>query len=152
MRVRIKGPQGLHGEVRAPASKAYTHRALVASLLTEEESTINGGLQCDDTQRTLRAIRQLGAIVDADTNRMNVRGTRNLESSGGPIVCGESGATLRFLTAVAATSPTRTILTAGRGLASRPLGPLVQALKSLGADIQTQTTHDGLEVQVKGPL
>jgi 3-phosphoshikimate 1-carboxyvinyltransferase len=152
MNVRIKGPQPLRGKVKAPGSKAYTHRALLASLLSPEESTISGALQCDDTQRTLQGVKSLGARVYSDKNRILVRGSRTLTSSNRPIDCGESGATFRFLTAMSSTSSTTVRLAASPRLASRPIEPLVNAIKALGASIRTFSNDRGLEVLVRGPL
>src|SRR5207244_12613356 len=102
--VRIKGPQSLRGTVSAPGSKAYTHRALLASLLSHGETVIQGASESDDTRRTLEAIRSLGARARTENNRIVSCGTEKFVSCTTHIECGESGATLRFLTAIAGTS------------------------------------------------
>ena len=150
--VRIKGPQSFRGRVRAPGSKAYTHRALLASLLSQGETIIQGVSECDDARRTLEAIQLLGARVQVENSRIASRGTGRLASSATPIDCGESGATLRFLTAVAGTSPTRTTLVAGHSLAKRPMEPLLQAMEALGASTTIAENKEGCEVKVRGPL
>src|SRR5437867_3450602 len=105
MRVKIEGPQPISGEVRAPRSKAYTHRALVASLLSKGESVVDNPLRCDDTNRTLKAIECLGARTSKGPKGTRIVGTDARPVSSEFIDCGESGATLRFLTAVSATVP-----------------------------------------------
>src|SRR5438309_11501082 len=100
------------GTVRAPGSKAYTHRALVASLLSQGETISQGASECDDAHRTLEAIRSLGAKAQTQNSRIVSCGTEKLASCTDPIDCGESGATLRFLTTIAGTSSTRTTLRA----------------------------------------
>ena len=152
MIVRIKGPQSFRGEVSAPGSKAYTHRALLASLLSQGETIIRGGSECDDVLRTLEAIRSLGATVQIQNGRVVVYGTEKLGSSNKVIDCGESGATLRFLTAIAGTASTRTTLRASEGLARRPLEPLLKAMETLGASTTISENREGSEVKVKGPL
>ncbi len=151
MRVRITGPQQLQGKVRAPGSKAYTHRALIASLLTRGETNIHGALICDDTCNTLDAIEELGARVREVRNEITIRGT-GTPSPGNAIDCGESGATLRFLAAVSCVSRGRIILTARSGLAERPIKPLLDALEKLGASIQIQQAPNHLRLSVEGPL
>jgi len=148
MRVRIKGPQALHGKVKAPGSKAYTHRALLASLLSEGESVIKGALRCDDTQRTVEGIQRLGAKVVVKKTRTISSGIRRPTTSNRPIDCGESGATLRFLTAISSTSLTTVRLTASPRLASRPLDPLVKAINALGASARAISDAHGFEVPV----
>jgi len=152
LRVRIKGPQTLTGKVKAPGSKAYTHRALLASLLSEGESIIEGALQCDDTQRTLDGIQRLGARVVVKKTRTISRGIGRPTSTNRPIDCGESGATLRFLTAIASNSLKTVRLSGSPRLASRPLDPLVKAINTLGASARTISDTGGFEVLVRGPL
>lgn len=152
MRVTIKGPQSVRGELKAPGSKAYTHRALIASLLTPGETMIQGALDCDDTRRTLEGIRLLGASVSLEKGLIISRGPENLTPLKTRINCGESGATLRFLTAVASTSAKQTVLTANGGLANRPMDPLLKALNELGtASTVTWNGHE-LALQVRGPI
>src|SRR5436853_936706 len=138
--------------MKAPRSKAYTHRALLASLLSPGKSVIEGALQCDDTQRTLEGIQTLGAKVLVKKTRTISSGIRRPTTSNRPINCGESGATLRFLTAISSTSP-KTVRLSGSGrLANRPLGPLVKAINTLGASAHSISNGRGLEVLVRGPL
>jgi 3-phosphoshikimate 1-carboxyvinyltransferase len=150
--VRIKGPQSFWGRVRAPGSKAYTHRALLASLLSQGETIIRGASECDDAHRTLEAIRSFGAKVQIKNNQIVSSGTEKLAACTGPIDCGESGASLRFLTAIAGTSPTRTTLKASEGLAKRPLEPLLKAIETLGASTTIIQNREGCEVKVHGPF
>lgn len=152
MRVRITGPQQLQGRVRAPGSKAYTHRAFIASLLTRGETNIHGALVCDDTCNTLDAIEELGAKAREARSEIIIRGAGSPMSPGNPIDCGESGATLRFLTAVSCASSDRITLTARSGLADRPIKPLLDALEKLGASIQTQQSSNHLRLSLQGPL
>ena len=152
MRVRIKGQQSLKGQVKAPGSKAYTHRALLASLLSPGESSLNNSSQCDDAKRTLQAIQALGARVRLDKNRITTKGMGKLAGSRRPINCGDSGTTLRFLTALSSVSPTTIKLVGSPQLGSRPLAPLVKAVKELGANIQSSINEQGLEVMIRGPL
>jgi 3-phosphoshikimate 1-carboxyvinyltransferase len=152
MKVRIKGPQALHGKVKAPGSKAYTHRALLASLLSEGESVIEGALHCDDTQRTLEGIQRLGAKVLVKKTRTITSGIKRPTTSNRPIDCGDSGATLRFLTAISSNSLRTVRLTASSRLASRPLDPLVKAVNTLGASARAISDTHGFEVLLRGPL
>lgn len=142
----------MRGRVRAPGSKAYTHRALLASLLSRGETVIQGASECDDAHKTLEAIRSLGAKVQTQRGRIVSYGTEKLTSPTNPIDCGESGATLRFLTAIAGTSSTRTTLMASERLARRPLKPLLAALESLGAKTTIRENREGSVIEIRGPL
>ncbi len=151
MKVRIGGNQSVRGELAAPRSKAYTHRALITSLLTRGETRIETPLRCDDTANTLQAIRGLGAQVTIHGDEMTVTGQGALSKPQGTIDCGESGATLRFLTAVSAAFPHTVTLTGGTGLSSRPMLPLVRALESLGANVRLEA-NPKFQIDVQGPL
>ncbi len=154
MKLRITGPQRVNGTVSAPPSKAYTHRALIGALLTRGETTVDRVLDCDDTRLTLRGIQQLGAKVSVDQGRGSARieGPVSLAQASDPIVCGESGASLRFLMAVVATQPHSAVLLAGRRLSERPIWPMVDALEQLGASLQIQHAAEGIRAVVRGPL
>jgi 3-phosphoshikimate 1-carboxyvinyltransferase len=149
---RIRGPQPLRGAVRAPGSKAYTHRALLASLLSQEETIVQGASECDDVHRTLGAISSLGAKAQTQGNRIVSYGTEKFVSRTGSIDCGESGATLRLLTAIAGTSPNRTTLRASESLVKRPMEPLLKAIEMLGASTKTIEDREGRGIMVQGPL
>lgn len=146
------GPQKVRGELTAPRSKAYTHRAFLAALLSRGESVIRNPLRCDDTARTLSAIQALGAEVHHSKEKVAISGVGKLFRPTDRIYCGESGATFRFVMAVSTAGLNRAILTASEGLSSRPILPLVTALRELGASVQLQPTDKALAVTVKGPL
>ena len=151
MRATVKGPQSLQGEINAPASKAYTHRALVASLMTPGTTKIKGALDCDDTRRTLDAIQALGASLHAEKDLTVAHGPGHLTPNA-LVDCGSSGATLRFLVAVASAFPTTTTFAVNGDLATRPLAPLLTALEQLGASSSPTRVGQGLGLMVRGPL
>ncbi len=152
MKVRIVGPQKVRGSVEAPSSKAYTHRALAASLLAHGQSTIEKPLSCDDTQRTLEAIQALGASASRENGTLRVEAEDPSHLLYPRIDCGESGATLRFFTAISAALPYETTLVAHGPLSNRPLVPLLEALKTLGASVQLRRSMNTTEVQAHGSL
>ena len=151
MRATIKGLQSLHGEITAPGSKAYTHRALVASLMTPGTTRIKGALDCDDTRRTLEGIRALGANLDVEEDLIVSHGTIS-QNPHALVDCGNSGATLRFLVAVASTLPTTTTFVLGGELATRPLAPLLKALEQLGARSTMTFVGQRLGLTIRGPM
>src|SRR6266581_8855736 len=152
MRVRISGAQQVNGKIRAPRSKAYTHRALVASMLARGRSTIRDALVSDDTVATLDAIQELGARVHESKSEIQVQGIGAPSSPEKHLDCAESGATLRFLTAIATTGTEKITFTTRTGLAHRPIEPLLQALTRLGALTNLHQAEDILRVTVQGPL
>ncbi len=121
------------GVVHAPGSKSYTIRAALCAAMAEGESLIAGALQSDDSTAVLDCVRGLGAGVSESEQGIVIRGGC-LRPDSAPLWCRESGATFRFLAALAATIPGRTILRCAPSLARRPMQPLVEAIRQLGAE------------------
>jgi len=146
----VKKSERLCGEVYAPPSKAYTHRMMIAASLSEGVSKILNPLHSDDTLATLRAAEAFGAEVGLDENCWTIKGKPQLETPENPIDCGESGATLRFMIPVAALAPGPSTFTLGSSLSRRPLEPLLQSLKQLGAESSLQQLEKVSIVRVHG--
>jgi 3-phosphoshikimate 1-carboxyvinyltransferase len=148
--VMIRRTERLKGEVCAPPSKAYTQRMLIAAALSPEISEISGPLISDDTEATLRAVKALVANVKAAEGCWTVEGTTPLKGAKTSIDCGESGATLRFMIPVAALALEPTVFLLGSSLEQRPMEPLLQSLKQLGAEAHFQSVDDKSSIRVKG--
>src|SRR6185312_13003467 len=91
------------GVVRVPGSKSVTNRAMVLAALCEGEVELTGVLFADDTWQMINALQTLGYSVAMDqkskTVRVVGRGKHLPAGSGNVITCGNSGTTIRFLTA-----------------------------------------------------
>ncbi|MEM1563493.1 MAG: 3-phosphoshikimate 1-carboxyvinyltransferase [Candidatus Bathyarchaeia archaeon] len=134
--VIIRPTEKLSGEVKAPPSKSYTHRMLIAALLSDGETIIEKPLVSDDTLATLEAVRAFGANVRQNDDFWEVNGQPLLKAPTKPVNCRESGATLRFMIPIAALALGNTKFVAGRSLSRRPIEPLLQSLKQLGVETQ----------------
>jgi 3-phosphoshikimate 1-carboxyvinyltransferase len=124
----------LVGRVRAPASKSVTNRALVAAALARGVSTLRDPLDSDDSAAMRDCLRALGAEFDVTPRRWRVTGTDGaLTAPHAPLDARLSGTTARFVTAVCALGARGGTVTGHAPLRRRPIGPLVDALRSLGA-------------------
>ncbi|KUO41687.1 MAG: hypothetical protein AVW06_00755 [Hadesarchaea archaeon DG-33-1] len=150
LRVR---PSKLKGEVTAPPSKSYTHRAFAVGLLANGESKIANPLLSFDTQATIDAIKILGAQVTQRNDVWHVVGTGgNLKPSANLIDVKNSGTTLRFMSAIASLSPKSIGLTGDESIRARPMGPLIDALAKLGAKARCEGPRGRPPVVVGGGL
>ncbi|WP_455367478.1 3-phosphoshikimate 1-carboxyvinyltransferase [[Eubacterium] cellulosolvens] len=122
----------MHGSIKAPPSKAYTHRTVIAAGLSFGESVIKNPLISEDTQATLNGVKSFGAIVAAKRKTWTIQGQGKVKPPQNIIDCGESGATLRFLAPIMACASGITILTGKGRLLHRPQGTLLKALRQLG--------------------
>jgi 3-phosphoshikimate 1-carboxyvinyltransferase len=140
LEIQPGGP--VRGSIRPPGSKSITNRALVCAALARGQSLLSGALDCDDTRVMVRGLRQLGLELRHDRRRQTI----SITGCGGRppavqarIMAGNSGTTVRFLTA---------LVTLGRGdfrldgtprMRQRPIEDLLAALRQLGADATSES-------------
>ena len=115
MTLQLTAPQQANGTISLPTSKSISNRALMIAALCGGEPQVLHPALCDDT----------AVMVDA------------LARQEGDINVGAAGTAMRFLTAYFATREGVTVTLDGvERMRHRPIGPLVDALRSLGAHIE----------------
>jgi 3-phosphoshikimate 1-carboxyvinyltransferase len=153
MEKEIKPRQPVQAVLTLPGSKSYTHRALIAAALAPGESHLANALQAEDTVITAEALARLGAGVDWQGPTVRVRGLGGrLHPVSGPLYLGNSGTSMRFLTAVAALGQGKYRLTGEARLLERPIGELLGALSQFGVKAQAENWDDFPPVIVWGGL
>jgi len=125
------------GRVRVPSSKSYTIRGLMCAALAKGESEIMNPLHSDDTKAAINVLAQIGVSIQDDEDCWRVSGG-NFHQPAADLFCGDSAATLRFMTAICSLVPGVCKLTAGPSLAKRPIKTLIQALRQLGVNCSSQ--------------
>ncbi len=142
----------LNGEVLAPPSKSYTHRAVVMASLAEQ-TIVKRPLLSADTAATIRACEALGAVIREIGDSLNVDGVKGKPSVPDSIIdVANSGTTLRLMMAVSALCDGTTVLTGDDSIRTRPNTPLIDVLNQLGASV-TSTMDNGMApIEVKGPM
>ena len=130
--------RSLSGEVYLPGSKSISNRALLLAAQARGDTRILNLLDSEDTQLMRRALGALGVRMAQEGDGWLVKGV------GGPLVTdnrsaelhlGLAGTALRPLTAALALGNGAFILDGSARMRERPIGPLVDALNRLGADI-----------------
>ncbi len=124
----------ISGTFRVPGSKSLTNRALVLAALAEGTSTLTGALASDDTAVMIDSLRRLGFAVEANEQAETI----TVEGRGGEIPAnsaelfvGNSGTSIRFLTALVALGRGRFVLDGVPRMRERPQGDLLDALNDL---------------------
>lgn len=125
--IHINLPARLQGTISLPTSKSISARALTISALTGGTQP-QGLSDCDDTHALQAAIAHRPAIIDI----------------------GAAGTAMRFGTALFVCTPGEHVLTGSPRMQERPIGLLVDALRSLGADITYEGTEGFPPLRVKG--
>ncbi len=124
-----------------PGSKSITNRALILAALSEGTTTLRGVLHSDDTRHMRGALSQMGILIeDVDATTWRIEGGRTrLRAPEGEVFIGNSGTTVRFLTAFAALVPGRVTLVGDEHMAKRPIADLVDGMRQLGVRIDCET-------------
>ncbi|NVJ87268.1 MAG: 3-phosphoshikimate 1-carboxyvinyltransferase [Algoriphagus sp.] len=100
-------------EIPLPSSKSESNRVLIIDALTEGQNKISNLAEARDTQTMIQILRSNPPIYDVL----------------------DAGTTMRFLTAYAAITNQHKVLTGTPRMCQRPIGILVEALRSVGAEI-----------------
>lgn len=125
--------------VRLPGSKSLTNRYLVLAALGNGPSRLRLPLRSRDTLLMAAALRSLGAAVeDVGDGGLDWYVTPAALVGEADVNCGLAGTVMRFLPAAAVLNR-GTVRFDGDGPArSRPMGPLVSALRTLGGRIDDE--------------
>ncbi len=129
---------GLQGEIIAPGSKSYSHRAFIAASLADGISIIKKPLITGDVEITMNVLKSLGVkILKVNGNSYAVKkineSFKSIEES---IDCKNSGTSIRIFSALGL------IIEGGLSLKGeflkrkRPILPLLNALKYLGGNFK----------------
>ena len=151
MRVFIN-KSSVKGEVFAPPSKSYTHRAITLAALSKE-SIIHRPLLSADTRATIRASRMFGAKIEEKGEDLIIHGFNGKPNVPEDVIdAANSGTTLRFMTAIASLTEGIAVLTGDSSLRTRPNGPLLKVLNQLGAKACSSRKNEKAPIIVKGGL
>jgi 3-phosphoshikimate 1-carboxyvinyltransferase len=153
MAQEIKPQDKIQATLTLPGSKSYTHRALVAAALAAGESLLHNALDAEDTRLTAQALEQLGAGIDWRSDGLRVQGTGGRwQPVAAPIYLGNSGTSMRCLTALAALGQGGYRLSGSPRLCERPQGELLEALAQLGVKAVSERGDGCPPVIVQGGL
>ncbi|TAQ83825.1 hypothetical protein B7494_g7852 [Chlorociboria aeruginascens] len=149
-------PKSLKIEVIPPGSKSVSNRALVLAALGTGPCRIKNLLHSDDTEYMLTAIGKLGGATYAweDAGEvLLVQGKGgDLYASSTDLYIGNAGTASRFLTTVVTlckpSNASTTVLTGNARMKVRPIGPLVDSLRTNGVDIKYLEKENSLPLNV----
>jgi 3-phosphoshikimate 1-carboxyvinyltransferase len=149
----IKPCNQVQAVLTLPGSKSYTHRALMAAALAGGESVLTNALKAEDTELTAQALAQLGAGIEWQDTTVRVQGRHGRWWPAAlPIYLGNSGTSMRFLTALVALGEGEYLLTGTERLCQRPLGELLEALSQVGVEAVSEKGDGCPPVRVTGGI
>jgi 3-phosphoshikimate 1-carboxyvinyltransferase len=137
--IEIKPLSHCHAAVTLPGSKSYTHRALILSALADGESVLINPLRSEDTLYTARGLEKFGVPIFWEGDCICIPGKGGeLQAGNEKMDVGNSGTSMRFLTALAALKKGRTLLDGSERMRERPIGALLDGLGALGVKAYSQ--------------
>lgn len=138
MLLRVDPIKTFNGTFRIPSSKPETQRAILAATLAGGTSRIFNDLRCDETATMKRACRTLGAVIVEHEDHLEVQGAgHGLKYDNCVIDAAGSGLVFRTMTALACALASPVVITGDATLRNRVMAPLFEALRELGADLQS---------------
>ena len=142
----------VRGRARAPPSKSYTHRAILAAGYADG-AVVRDPLDSADTRATMRAVDLYGGEVTARDGDLDVTGFGGRPEVPPDVIdCANSGTTMRLTAATAALADGLTVLTGDASLRSRPQGPLLDAIGQLGGRAESTRGNGQAPLVVGGPV
>ena len=131
--IKMQPADRIEGVVNVPGSKSITNRALVIAALADGVSVLKGIGEGDDIDRMLDCLGILGFEIERGGGVCNVGGRGGkIPASKAELNTGNSGTTMRFLTAMTALGNGTYTLDGIKRMRERPIGDLLEALQQLG--------------------
>lgn len=114
MQFKVTAPTSINAVIQLPASKSISNRALIINALAKGNNTPGNLSDCDDTMVMIKALTSAGDTIDIMA----------------------AGTAMRFLSAYLSVTKGCKIITGTQRMHQRPIEVLVNALRTLGAEIE----------------
>lgn len=118
----------ISGRFELPASKSISNRVLIINALSGSNKNVANLAKCDDTDVMVKALTSDSHLVDI----------------------GAAGTSMRFLTAYLSIQPGEWTITGSQRMKERPIQILVDALRSIGADIEYAENEGFPPLKIRG--
>lgn len=153
MNLIVNKTEKLAGEIQIPASKSHTIRAIVIASLANGTSKIINPLFSDDTKAAINGCKALGAKIEKKDNNLIIGGFNgNPKEPKEKLGMLNSGTSINMLASVAALGRFKVTLDGDSSLRKRPVQPLLDALKNLGANAISTNNNLCPPIEIHGPI
>lgn len=151
--LELKKLSAVKGKVILPGSKSLSNRALLISALAKGSTKLLNVLKSDDTSRMIEALNALKVSLNVKNTTVDVTGIDGTFDEGLnalELFLGNAGTAMRPLCAALAVSKGVFTLTGEPRMMERPIGPLTEALKSLGLNIEYLNNDGFPPLRIRG--
>lgn len=165
--LRVRPGRPIAGAVEVPGDKSIAHRLLILAAIADGSCELTGVPASEDVLSTARCLQELLPDLRPELQAWNSshglrheagrftsdrpqprpsilvrgKGRAGLDAPEEPLMCGNSGTTLRLLLGVLAAGPGTATLIGDESLSGRPLERVAGPLRDMGADIVTTDGH-----------
>ncbi|WP_318465948.1 3-phosphoshikimate 1-carboxyvinyltransferase [Photobacterium leiognathi] len=144
----------INGEVNLPGSKSVSNRALLLAALAKGTTRLTNLLDSDDIRHMLNGLKLLGVNYQLSDDK-TVCEVQGLGHAFSPeqaleLYLGNAGTAMRPLAAALCLGSGEFVLTGEPRMKERPIGHLVDALRSAGADIEYLENENYPPLKIKG--
>ncbi len=146
-------PKNINGAIVPPADKSISHRAIIIASLAQGKTKIYNLSDCDDCKQTLNAFRAMGVGICVDQGLVTIEGSglRGLKRpETGRLFMGNSGTSMRLISAVLAAQDFSCELYGDQSLSKRPMARIIEPLSLMGAQISGKNAGQFAPLVIKG--
>ena len=135
------------GKILIPSSKSYSHRYLIASMLSNSSCKVNNIYYSKDVQATLNCMSSFGCSYILNNDNVEIISSNNVILN--PIFdCNESGSTLRFLIPISLTKYHKVTFKGTKKLIERGIGVYEDLFTQKGINV----TKNEEKIEIEGHL
>lgn len=144
----------IDGVVNLPGSKSVSNRALLLAALAQGQTRLTNLLDSDDIRHMLNALEQLGVQYELSEDKtecvVNGLGHAFQPEKALELYLGNAGTAMRPLAAALCLGRGEFVLTGEPRMKERPIGHLVDALRTAGAEVTYLENEHYPPLAIKG--
>ncbi len=136
--MHIEPVSSFRGEIALPGDKSISHRYAILGAMAQGTTRISHFSQSQDCQSTLRCLKMLGLGIRQSENELEIQseGWKRFQKPKELLDAGNSGTTLRLLSALLAASSFVSTIQGDDSLNRRPMERIIRPLTQMGAKIE----------------
>lgn len=141
--MKINKVEKISGDVKVPADKSITHRAIMLSCLADGVSVVDNYLHSDDCVMTMNSFKSMGVSISQTNDRLIISGVGlyGLKKPEQNIYAGNSGTTTRLICGILAGQNFSSVITGDESLSKRPMKRIIEPLRLMNADINAENDN-----------
>ncbi len=143
----------LEGEIALPGDKSISHRAAIFNSLAKGKAEVSNFAPGRDCLATVNCLKALGVEISRKgSGNLLISGTGGdgLTEASDVLDAWNSATTMRLLSGLLSSQPFLSIVTGDASLRSRPMGRLIEPLRSMGAEIYGRGKDSFAPLVIKG--